>query len=138
MSYPVLQVPFSRVVYIEQSDFRMKDSKDYYGLAPGKSVLLRYAGVWHTVTLISPFIKLPGQILCSVCKSFSRKLPQHGSCFFVGRYAFPIKCTEVVLADDKETIVEIWAEYDHAKKTKPKVFCFIFSMLYFANSCVSK
>ncbi|KAB5538189.1 hypothetical protein DKX38_015722 [Salix brachista] len=70
------KVPFSRVVYIEQSDFRMKDSKDYYGLAPGKSVLLRYA--------------------------------------------FPIKCTEVVLADDDETIVEIWAEYDHSKKTKPK------------------
>ncbi|KAG6757750.1 hypothetical protein POTOM_038074 [Populus tomentosa] len=74
--FPIIQVPFSRVVYIEQSDFRMKDWKDYYGLAPGKSVLLRYA--------------------------------------------FPIKCTEVVLADDNETIVEIWAEYDHSKKTKPK------------------
>lgn len=35
------QVPFSNVVYIERSDFRMKDSKDYYGLALGKSVLLR-------------------------------------------------------------------------------------------------
>ncbi|CAK7326604.1 unnamed protein product [Dovyalis caffra] len=70
------KVPFSRVVYIEQSDFRMKDSKDYYGLAPGKSVLLRYA--------------------------------------------FPIKCTEAVLADDNETIFEIRAEYDPSKKTKPK------------------
>ncbi|KAJ6689647.1 hypothetical protein OIU85_006003 [Salix viminalis] len=69
------KVAFSRVVYIEQSDFRMKDSKDYYGLAPGKSVLLRYA--------------------------------------------FPIKCTEVVLDDDK-SIVEIRAEYDPSKKTKPK------------------
>ncbi|KAG6764207.1 hypothetical protein POTOM_031666 [Populus tomentosa] len=70
------KVPFSRVVYIEQSDFRMKDSKDYYGLAPGKSVLLRYA--------------------------------------------FPIKCTEVVLADDNKSIVEIRAEYDPSKTTKPK------------------
>ncbi|KDP42069.1 hypothetical protein JCGZ_01857 [Jatropha curcas] len=70
------KVPFSNVVYIEHSDFRMKDSKDYYGLAPGKSVLLRYA--------------------------------------------FPIKCTEVVLADDNETIIEIRAEYDPSKKTKPK------------------
>ncbi|KAL9389529.1 hypothetical protein Peur_018134 [Populus x canadensis] len=35
-------------------------------------------------------------------------------------YAFPTKCTEVVLADDNETIVEIWAQYDHSKKTKPK------------------
>ena len=35
------QVPFSRVLYIEQSDFRLQDSKDYYGLAPGKTVMLR-------------------------------------------------------------------------------------------------
>ncbi|KAK9280478.1 hypothetical protein L1049_014170 [Liquidambar formosana] len=70
------KVPFSNIVYIERSDFRMKDSKDYYGLAPGKSVLLRYA--------------------------------------------FPIKCTEVILSDDKETVVEIRAEYDPSKKTKPK------------------
>jgi glutaminyl-tRNA synthetase len=34
-------VPFSRVVYIEATDFREKDSKDYYGLAPGKAVMLR-------------------------------------------------------------------------------------------------
>lgn len=70
------KVPFSKVVYIERSDFRMKDSKDYYGLAPGKSVLLRYG--------------------------------------------FPIKCTEVILSDDKESILEIRAEYDPGKKTKPK------------------
>ncbi|KAG6410353.1 hypothetical protein SASPL_128411 [Salvia splendens] len=70
------KVPFSKVVYIEQSDFRLKDSKDYYGLAPGKSVLLRYA--------------------------------------------FPIKCTEVVLGDDNETVHEIRAEYDPSKKSKPK------------------
>ncbi|KAF3431890.1 hypothetical protein FNV43_RR26626 [Rhamnella rubrinervis] len=70
------KVPFSNVVYIEHSDFRLKDSKDYYGLAPGKSVLLRYA--------------------------------------------FPIKCTDVILADDKETVLEIRAEYDPDKKTKPK------------------
>ncbi|XP_047943479.1 glutamine--tRNA ligase, cytoplasmic [Salvia hispanica] len=70
------KVPFSKVVYIEQSDFRLKDSKDYYGLAPGKSVLLRYA--------------------------------------------FPIKCTEVVLGDDNETVLEIRAEYDPSKKSKPK------------------
>ncbi|KAL4336134.1 hypothetical protein GQ457_07G016970 [Hibiscus cannabinus] len=70
------KVPFSNVVYIERSDFRMKDSKDYYGLAPGKSALLRYA--------------------------------------------FPIKCTDVILADDKETLLEIRAEYDPSKKSKPK------------------
>ncbi|KAI3885115.1 hypothetical protein MKW98_002507 [Papaver atlanticum] len=70
------KVPFTSVVYIERSDFRTKDSKDYYGLAPGKSILLRYA--------------------------------------------FPIKCTEVVYSDDGETIMEIRAEYDSSKNTKPK------------------
>lgn len=70
------KIPFSNVVYIEHSDFRMTDSKDYYGLAPGKSVLLRYA--------------------------------------------FPIKCTEVILGDDNASIVEVHAEYDFAKKSKPK------------------
>ncbi|CAA7409989.1 unnamed protein product [Spirodela intermedia] len=71
----IYKVPFSKTIYIEQSDFRTKDSKDYYGLAPGKSVLLRYA--------------------------------------------FPIKCTEVVY-DDSGSIKEIRAEYDPSKKTKPK------------------
>ncbi|KAG1366261.1 glutamine--tRNA ligase [Cocos nucifera] len=70
------KVPFTKVVYIERSDFRLKDSKDYYGLAPGKSVLLRYA--------------------------------------------FPIKCTEVIYGDNADNIVEIRAEYDSSKKTKPK------------------
>uniref|UniRef100_A0A803MYN6 tRNA synthetases class I (E and Q) anti-codon binding domain-containing protein n=1 Tax=Chenopodium quinoa TaxID=63459 RepID=A0A803MYN6_CHEQI len=54
----------------------MKDSKDYYGLAPEKSVLLRYG--------------------------------------------YPIKCTDVIFGPDNETVVEILAEYDPEKKTKPK------------------
>ena len=37
------------------------------------------------------------------------------------RYAYPIKCTDVILADDKETVLEIRAEYDASKKSKPKV-----------------
>ncbi|KAI5677563.1 hypothetical protein M9H77_08513 [Catharanthus roseus] len=72
----VYKVPFSNVVFIERTDFRMKDSKDYYGLAPGKSVLLRYA--------------------------------------------FPIKCTEVILGEDNESVLEVRAEYDPSKKIKPK------------------
>ncbi|KAG6484539.1 hypothetical protein ZIOFF_053058 [Zingiber officinale] len=59
------KVPFTNVIYIEQSDFRLKDSKDFYGLAPGKT------------------------------------------------------CTEVILGDNG-TVLEIHAEYDPSKKTKPK------------------
>jgi len=34
--------PLTRVIYVEHSDFREKDSKNYFGLAPGKTVMLRY------------------------------------------------------------------------------------------------
>ena len=37
------QVPFSRVLYIEQDDFREVPPKKFYRLAPGREVRLRYA-----------------------------------------------------------------------------------------------
>jgi glutaminyl-tRNA synthetase len=37
------KVPLTRVVYIERTDFRPVDEKGYYGLAPGKTALLKYA-----------------------------------------------------------------------------------------------
>jgi len=40
-------IPFSKVIYIDYNDFRLNDSKDYYGLAPGKEVGLKYA---HNIT----------------------------------------------------------------------------------------
>ncbi|HEY3824662.1 MAG TPA: glutamine--tRNA ligase/YqeY domain fusion protein [Bryobacteraceae bacterium] len=37
------KVPFSRVLYIEQEDFREDPPKQYYRLSPGREVRLRYA-----------------------------------------------------------------------------------------------
>jgi glutaminyl-tRNA synthetase len=37
------KVPFSKVIYIEQDDFREDPPKQYYRLAPGREVRLRYA-----------------------------------------------------------------------------------------------
>lgn len=37
------KVPFTREIYIEQDDFMLEPPKDYYRLAPGKEVRLRYA-----------------------------------------------------------------------------------------------
>jgi glutaminyl-tRNA synthetase len=37
------KVPFSRVMYIEQDDFRENPPKQFYRLAPGREVRLRYA-----------------------------------------------------------------------------------------------
>lgn len=36
-------VPLSKIVYIDRSDFKVEDSKGYYGLAPNKEVHLKYA-----------------------------------------------------------------------------------------------
>ena len=36
-------MPFSRVLYIEQDDFRENPPKDFFRLAPGREVRLRYA-----------------------------------------------------------------------------------------------
>ena len=53
-TYPV---PLTRVVYIEKADFRIEDAKDYYGLAPGKSAMLRWAatvlGTSHSLTSLT-------------------------------------------------------------------------------------
>lgn len=38
-------INLNSTVYIDRSDFREADSKGYYGLAPGKTVGLRYAGL---------------------------------------------------------------------------------------------
>ena len=37
------QVPFSRILYIEQDDFRLDPPKKFFRLAPGREVRLRYA-----------------------------------------------------------------------------------------------
>jgi glutaminyl-tRNA synthetase len=37
------KVPFSRVLYVEQDDFREAPPKDFFRLAPGREVRLRYA-----------------------------------------------------------------------------------------------
>jgi glutaminyl-tRNA synthetase len=37
------KVPFSKVIYIEQDDFREHPPKHYYRLSPGREVRLRYA-----------------------------------------------------------------------------------------------
>ncbi|MGH9577077.1 MAG: glutamine--tRNA ligase, partial [Terriglobales bacterium] len=45
------KVPFSRVLYIEQDDFREDPPKQYYRLAPGREVRLRY-GYFVTCTKV--------------------------------------------------------------------------------------
>lgn len=44
-------IPFTRTIYIEADDFRLQDSKDYFRLAPGKSVGLFQAP--YPITYVS-------------------------------------------------------------------------------------
>ncbi|KAI9145547.1 tRNA synthetases class I, catalytic domain-containing protein [Paraphysoderma sedebokerense] len=62
------QVPFTRTLYIDRDDFREVDSKDYYRLAPGKSVGL--LGVSSPITCIDfkkdPQTGLVTEIKCKI------------------------------------------------------------------------
>jgi len=53
-------VPFSRVLYIEQDDFREDPPKQYFRLAPGREVRLRYG---YFVTCQSVVKDAAGQVL---------------------------------------------------------------------------
>jgi glutaminyl-tRNA synthetase len=46
------KVPFSRVVYIEQDDFREEPPKKFFRLAPGREVRLRYAYIIKCVRVV--------------------------------------------------------------------------------------
>ncbi|KAI8069625.1 tRNA synthetases class I, catalytic domain-containing protein [Gongronella butleri] len=59
-------VPFTKVVYIDRSDFREQDSKDYYRLAPGKSVGLLH--VKHPVRCVSIDKDAQGNIIALNCE----------------------------------------------------------------------
>jgi glutaminyl-tRNA synthetase len=52
-------VPFSRVLFIEQDDFREDPPKQYFRLAPGREVRLRYA---YFVTCTSVLKDAAGQV----------------------------------------------------------------------------
>eukprot|EP01112_Ceratiomyxa_fruticulosa_P017623 TRINITY_DN5529_c0_g2_i1.p1 TRINITY_DN5529_c0_g2~~TRINITY_DN5529_c0_g2_i1.p1 ORF type:complete len:812 (-),score=190.81 TRINITY_DN5529_c0_g2_i1:122-2464(-) len=69
------KVPLSRTVYIEQSDFRLVDEKDYYGLAPGKEVLLKYSYNIRCVDVVKDKeTGKPIELLCTVDKNNTNKL----------------------------------------------------------------
>ncbi len=54
------KVPFSRVLYIEQGDFREDPPKKFYRLAPGREVRLRYA---YFITCVDVVKDDQGQII---------------------------------------------------------------------------
>jgi len=55
------KVPFSRVLYVEQDDFREEPPKKYFRLAPGREVRLRYAYFITCVDIIKD--KKTGEVI---------------------------------------------------------------------------
>nr|GEU91967.1 glutamine--tRNA ligase-like [Tanacetum cinerariifolium] len=144
--YPFLtafEVPFSKHS-LYRADIRMKDSKDYYRLARRKTVLLRDGDALHILRdemgkgdsgkdrksrdllekydrsrLVFGMIGSPLAVVIIVIQKFSNRRITAATPK-VSTYAFPIKCTEVVLSEDKKTVVKLHVEYDQLKKTKLK------------------
>ncbi|HBI45610.1 MAG TPA: glutamine--tRNA ligase, partial [Planctomycetales bacterium] len=60
------KVPFSRVLYVEQDDFREDAPKDFFRLAPGREVRLRYAYFIKCVSVIKdPQTGQPIEVRCT-------------------------------------------------------------------------
>jgi glutaminyl-tRNA synthetase len=59
------KVPFSRVLYIEQDDFREDPPKQYFRLAPGREVRLRYAYFVKCTSVVKDEAGLVTEIHCT-------------------------------------------------------------------------
>lgn len=61
MSMGTRKIPFSRVLYIEQEDFREEPPKGFFRLAPGREVRLRYAYFIRCINVVKD--KRTGEII---------------------------------------------------------------------------
>ena len=73
-------IPFTKTIYIEADDFRIEDSKDYFRLAPGKTVGLFQAP--HPITCTSyKTDPATGRIIELICKLENDGLPKKPKAF---------------------------------------------------------
>ncbi|KAJ3576183.1 hypothetical protein NP233_g605 [Leucocoprinus birnbaumii] len=72
------KIPFSRTIYIDRDDFRLEDSKDYFRLAPGKTVGLFQAPYPITCTSYKtdPSTGEVTELICKLENEGPRKKPQ--------------------------------------------------------------
>jgi glutaminyl-tRNA synthetase len=61
-------IPLTRTIYIEVDDFRLEDSKDYFRLAPGKTVGL-FQAPWPITCTAHKIDTITGQVTELVCKA---------------------------------------------------------------------
>ncbi len=80
-------IPFTKVVYIESTDFKKEDVKGYYGLAPGKTIMLRYG---YPITCTDYSTDADGNVVevrATYDPDFAGKKPPKGVLNWVGQPA---------------------------------------------------
>jgi glutaminyl-tRNA synthetase len=105
-------VPFTKVCYIEATDFREVDAKDYYGLAPGKSIMLRCVEYQPRMRALDETTKCVR--CCLLCIAHFRGTPSAACC----RYAYPVKYVSHS-KDESGIVTEVHVECDLEPKGKP-------------------
>jgi glutaminyl-tRNA synthetase len=92
------KMAISNVVYIEKDDFRLKDDKDYYGLAPlGKVAGLRYGG----------YLKVESIALKDVATGAVSKISATD--------AAAVDAAAAAVASGASEVVELFCDYDHER-----------------------
>ncbi|TFK22342.1 glutamine-tRNA ligase [Coprinopsis marcescibilis] len=91
-------IPFTKTIYIEADDFRLEDSKDYFRLAPGKTVGLFQAPYPITCTSYKTD-PATGEVIELICKLENEGQPKKPKAFiqWVAEYApsgSPVKIDE--------------------------------------------
>lgn len=93
----VHKVAISNVAYIEREDFRMRDDKDYFGLAPNKVAGLRYAG----------YVKVTGVVV----KDSTTGATSTVACSDTAA----TEAAAEAVGSGRSEVVELLCEYDHER-----------------------
>ncbi|CAG7848705.1 Probable glutamine--tRNA ligase; AltName: Full=Glutaminyl-tRNA synthetase; Short=GlnRS [Serendipita indica DSM 11827] len=72
-------IPYTRTIYIDEDDFRLEDSKDYFRLAPGKSVGLFQAP--YPITYVSHKTDESGKVVEVICREENTGPPKKPKAF---------------------------------------------------------
>jgi len=99
-NHPVLKdrgtntVELTNLIYIDRNDFKLEDKKDFWGLAPGKSVRLRYANAMTCKDVVKDN---DGKVVKLICEyDFEGTLKPNGFVHWVSK---PDAATEPCVAE---------------------------------------
>ncbi|KAF6762083.1 glutamine-tRNA ligase [Ephemerocybe angulata] len=73
-------IPLTRTIYIEADDFRLEDSKDYFRLAPGKTVGL-FQAPWSITCTAHKVDPITGEVTELICKAENEGTPKKPKAF---------------------------------------------------------